>query len=138
MKAIFCISAVAVLLTVACSPCCAEFLLVSVSKERAKELGMEVRSQPAGPNLVCVELEFKAEGELKNFSLVNLRLGEGDNPQLTAPLRKGRSKPGRVAVSFTADRAHLDSSILWVMPEILPEIVYQLRMKDFVEPEKGR
>jgi hypothetical protein len=75
---------------------------------------------------------------LKNFSLVNLRLGEGDNPPLTAPLRKGRSKPGRVAVSFTADRAHLDSSILWVMPEILPEIVYQLRMKDFVEPEKGR
>jgi len=138
MKAIFTISAVAVLLAVACSPCFAEFLLVSVSRERAKELGIEVRSQPAGPNLVRVELEFKAEGELKNFSLVNLRLGEGDNPPLTAPLRKGRSKPGRIAVSFTADRAHLDKSTLWVMPEILPEIVYQLRIKDFVEPEKVR
>jgi hypothetical protein len=138
MKAIFSISAVAVLLAVAPSPCFAEFLLVSVSTERAKELGIEVRSQPAGPNLVRVELEFKAEGELKNFSLVNLRLGEGDNPPLTAPLRKGRSKPGRIAVSFTADRAHLDKSTLWVMPEILPEIVYQLRIKDFVEPEKVR
>jgi hypothetical protein len=138
MKAIFTISVVAVLLAVACSPCCAEFLLVSVSQERAKELGLEVRSQPAGPNLVRLELEFKAEGELKNFSLVNLRLGEGDNPPLTAPLRKGRSKPGRVAVSFTADPAHLDKITLWVMPEVLPEIVYQLRVKDFVETKKGR
>jgi hypothetical protein len=75
---------------------------------------------------------------LKNFSVVNLRLGEGDYPPLTAPLRKGRAKPGRIAVSFTADRAHLDKINLWVMPDVLPEIVYQLRMKDFVEPEKGR
>ena len=137
MKTFLCVFA-AVASLVAPSPCFAEFLLVSVSKERAKELGMEVRSQPAGPNLVRVELEFNAEGKLKNFSVVNLRLGEGDNPPLTAPLRQGRAKPGRIAVSFTADRAHLDNITLWVMPDVLPEIVYQLRMKDFVEPEKGR
>jgi hypothetical protein len=133
MKAIFSISAVAVLLAVAPSPCFAEFLLVSVSTERAKDLGIEVRSQPAGPNLVRVELEFKAEGELKNFSLVNLRLGEGDNPLVTAPLQEDRSKPGRVMVSFTVDRAQLPKLNLRVMvPGGAGGSIYDLQVRDFV------
>ena len=42
-------------------------------------------------------------------------------------------------VSLTADRAQLDKINLRVMvPERLGGIVYQLRIKDFVEPGKGR
>ena len=113
-----------------------------VSKERAKELGMEVRSTAAGPNLLQVELEFKAEGELKNFTQdplknfgrVELRSGKGDNLALAAPLREDRSKPGRVVVSFTADTAQLDKLTLGVMvPETDGGSIYDLRVKDFVE-----
>jgi hypothetical protein len=84
-----------------------------------------------------VELEFKPEGKLKDFSGVDLRIGEGDNPPVTAPLREDRSKPGHVVVSFTSDRAQLDKLKLWVMvPESLGGTIYDLRVKDFVEPKK--
>jgi hypothetical protein len=139
MKTIFNISAVTVFFVVAPSPCFALWGIAPVSKERAKEMGMEVRSSAAGPNHVTVELEFKTEGELKNFSRVDLRIGEGDNPAVRAPLREDRSKPGRVVVSFTADRAQLDKLKLWVfVPESAGGTIYDLRVKDFVELKKDR
>jgi hypothetical protein len=111
----------------------------TVTKERAKELAMEVRSSAAGPDRVSVELEFKAKGELQNFSRVDLRIGEGNNAAVTAPLREDRSKPGVVVVGFTADRAQLDKLKLWVMvPGTLGGSIYGLRVKDFVEPKKDR
>ena len=155
MKTPFNIAVLAVLL-VAPSPCFALWVIASVSKERAKELGMEVRSKAAGPNQVRVELEFKTEGKFEAFSpegkfkhgsLVELRIGEGDklrifeidNTSLTAPLREDRSKPGRVVVSFNADRAHLDKINLWVMvPESDGGTAYVLRVKEFVELKKDR
>ena len=70
---------------------------------------------------------------------MDLRIGEGDNPPVTAPLREDRSKPGRVVVSFTADRAQLDKLKLWVfVPESLGGTIYDLRVKDFVELKKDR
>jgi hypothetical protein len=136
---------VAVLFVVAPSPCFALWVTVPVSKERAKELGMEVRSTAAGPNQVRVELEIKTEGKLERFipggkfedwSGVELRVGEGENPLVTAPLREDRSKPkpGRVVVSFTADRAQLEKLKLRVfVAESDGGTIYVLRVKDFVE-----
>lgn len=139
MKSIFTISALAVFFVVAPSPCFALWGIAPVSKERANEMGMDVRSNAAGPNHVTVELEFKTEGELKKFSRVDLRIGEGDNPPVTAPLREDRSKPGRVVVNFTADRAQLDKLTLWVMvPGSLGGTIYDLRVTDFVELKKDR
>ena len=137
MKTAFGIAVLAVLLT-STSPCFALGFVKNVSKDGAKELGMEVRSEAAGTNQVRVELEFKVEGRLKNFSSVDLWLGEGDSPSLSASLQEDRSKPGQVAVSFTADRAHLDKIALRVTVVEAGRGVYVLRMKDFVEPEKGR
>ena len=131
MKAAFSIAVLAVVL-VAPGRCFALWEIVVVSNELAKKMGMQVRSEAAGPDQVRVELEFKTEGKFEAFSpegkfrhgsLVELRIGEGDklrifeidNTSLTAPLREDRSKPGRVVVSFNADRAHLDKINLWVM-----------------------
>jgi hypothetical protein len=137
MKTAFNIAVLAVLL-VAHSPCFAAWDVEIVSKERAKELDMEVRST-AGPKHVRVELEFKVEGPLKNFSRVDLRIGEGDNLAVTAPLQEDRSKPGRIVVSFSADRAHLDKINLRVMvSESLGGTIYHLPVKDFVERKKDR
>jgi len=149
MKTLFGIAVLAVLL-VAPSPCFALWVTVRVSKERAKELGMEVRTTEAGPNQVRVELEFKTEGKFEKFSPegkfrdysgVELRIGEGKDPLVTAPLREDRSKPkpGRVVVSFTADRTQLDKLKLWVfVPESDGGTIYDLRVKDFVEPKNGK
>jgi hypothetical protein len=142
MKTTFNISVLAVWLAVAPSPCFALWDLEIVSRERAKELGMEVRSTAAGSSHVRVELEFKAEGVLKNFSHVDLRFGQGDNFVVAAPLREDRSKPGRVTVSFTADSAQLDKLTLRVMVPFRDGgaggSTHELRVKDFVEVKNDR
>ena len=147
MKTAFSLAVLAVLL-VAPGRCFALWEIASVSKEQAKELGMEVRSTAAGPNQVRVELEFKTEGTFEGFSPegkfkegrgVELRIGEGKNPLVTAPLREDRSKPGRVVVSFTADSAQLEKLKLWVfVPESDGGTIYDLRVKDFVDLKKDR
>jgi hypothetical protein len=94
---------------------------------------------------VSVELEIKTNGALKRFTEstskdfggVRLRVGDGDNPSLTARLQEDRSKPGRVVVSFTADRTQLDRLALWVyVPGELGRAIYKLRVKDFIEPKR--
>jgi hypothetical protein len=132
MKAAFGIAALAILL-VAPGVCFAMWDIELVGKERAKALGMQVRSEPVSPTRIRVELEFKTEGELKHFGSVELCIGERANPSVRAPLREDRSKPGRVVVSFTADPADLDKLSLQVMvPETLGGSIYELRVKDFV------
>src|SRR5262245_51178026 len=146
MKTAFSLAVLAVLL-VAPGRCFALWVIASVSKERAKELGMEIRSmadRPNQPNQVRVELEFKTEGKLEKFSPegkfrdysgVELRIGEGRSPLVTAPLREDRSKPGpkpgRVVFSFAADRAQLEKLRLWVfVPESDGGTIYDLAVKD--------
>jgi len=128
----------AVLLVVAPSPCFALWEIAQVTRDRAKELGMEIRSKAAGPKAVRLELEVAIKGKLKKFSRVDLRISEGGKSLVIAPLREDRSKPGRVVVGFAADRAHLDKITLWVMvPDMIPGgTIYELRVKDFVELDK--
>ena len=146
MKTFLTISILAILLVITPGKCFALWEVASVDKARAEQMGMEIRSEPSGPNHVRVELEFKIDGPLKNFtegvlrnySRVELRVGEGDNPPVTAPLREDRSKPGRIIVSFIADQAELAKISLWVMvAEPLGGTIYDLRMKDFVTPKDG-
>lgn len=140
MKSILSLAAAAVLLILlAPSTCLALWGIERVTSERAKELGMEVRSIAAGPKQVRVELEFKVEGELKDFSRVDLRVGQGDNPPVTAPLKEDRSKPGSATVSFSADRTQVDQLSLWVfVPGSLGGTIYDLRVKEFVDLKKDR
>src|SRR5688572_11099949 len=99
---------------------------------------MEVRSSPSGPKHLRVELEFKAEGKLKDFSQIELRLDQGENPTLYAALREDRSKPGHIAVSFTADTAQLEKLTLQVAVPFRDGgaggTYYILKVKDFLEP----
>ncbi len=122
-------------LALAPSSCLALWVYAPVSKERAKEMGMEVRAAPAGPNQVTVDLEFAIAKDFSGpRSGVELQIGKRDKPEVTAPLREDRSKEGRVVVSFTADRAQLDKLTLSVrVPESDGGIIYSLRVKDFVE-----
>jgi hypothetical protein len=151
MKTIVNIVAFAVLFTAAPNRCFALWDIADISVEEAKKLGLEIRSQAAGPNHIGVELEFKTEGKFKAFgpegkykdrSRVELTIGQRDNPQVTAALREDRSKAGRVVVGFTADRAQLLQSSLRVNAPYedggAGGITYVIRMKDVVEPKKDR
>jgi hypothetical protein len=140
MKAIFNIAVLSVLYVVGPSLCFAEMRIEHLSKERAKKLGMEIRLKGDGPNEVWVELEFKAEGELKDFIHVSLEITEGEKLLVGyAPLRDHPSNSGRVRVGFIANRAYLDKVTLRVVTGRLKDMKgHDLRVKDFVEPEKVR
>jgi len=134
------ITLLAVLLVFGPSPCFADWVIGPVSKERAKVLGMEIRSKENGPAEICVELEIKTEGELRNFGRghrehVEMQMRDGERCLVSAPLNEDRSKPGLVIVSFTADRVHLDMITLRVwISQGLGGVIHELRVKDFVEP----
>jgi hypothetical protein len=137
MKTVLHLSAMSALLLFTPNPCFALWGIAPVSKERAKELGLDVRWNAAGPDDVRVELEFKTVGLLKDVSHVDLRIGAGDKSLVVAPLKEDRSKPGCVVVSFAANRSRLDQLTLWVMvPESRGGTAYEIRVKDFVEPGK--
>jgi hypothetical protein len=116
--------------------------ILSLTKEEAKGVGIEVRAKPAGPDHARVELEFKPEGKLKDFTHVELSMTEGEKSVVVfAQLRETRSTSGSVVVSFTAGRAYLEKTTLSVVmhsPGEAGDHTYKLRMKDFVELEKGR
>jgi len=144
-KTIMNISVLTFLLVVASSKCSAMGRAERVSKERAKVLGMEIRAKASGTNAVLLELEFKTEGALKLFSpennsRVELTIKDGEKLLLgDAALREKRSSSGSVVVSFWSNRAYLDKIVLIVFVSgQLPGGAYELRMSDFLEPEKSR
>ncbi len=137
MKTILSISILAFLFVAASCPCFAMMSIEPVSKERAKELGIEVRSKAAGPEATRVELEFGIKGELKSFGRVDLEINEGGKLRLFASLKEEQSQPGCVLVGFAADPANLDKITLRVVVGIPSDMVgYELRVKDFVALEK--
>jgi hypothetical protein len=141
MKTILNISALTLLLVAASSRCFAEMTIEHVSRERAKALGMEIRTKASGTNAVWVELEFKAEGKFKDFSHVSLEIKEGKQLLVGyAALREKRSSSGSVVVNFMANRAFLDKITLTVVVDDVPMggSGYEVQVKDFVELEKVR
>jgi hypothetical protein len=111
-----------------------------VSKERAKEMGIEVRLTDSGPKDFWVELEFKPEGKLKDYSHVSLEIRDGDKLLVGyAALQEKRTDSGSVVVRFMADRAYLDKITLSVVAGFPTNMTgHELRVKDFVEPAKDR
>ena len=120
MKTIFNISAVTFLLIAASSPCFAEMTIEDVSKEWAKEMGVTMRSHKNGDAGVAVWLEFKTNGKLKDFSRVDLQIGEGKSRIMSAPLLASHPSPGSVAVQFSAYPAYLATSTLTIVVADVP------------------
>jgi hypothetical protein len=138
MKTLLRLSVLTFLLALGASPCFGMISIVDVSKERAKEMGMEVRALGAGPEGVWVEVEFELKGELKSFNRVNLEISDGKKLVLSsALLPEERAKPGHVLVVFTAGRAQLDKINLTVVVGI-GDVGYGVRVKEFVDLAKIR
>jgi hypothetical protein len=142
MKLTLNIAVLAFLLAAAPSLCFALREITPLTREQAKAMGIEVRAKPAGPDAVWLELEFKPEGTLKQFTHVELKMTEGEKSLvISAPLRETRSSSGSIIVTLTAGRAHLEKTTLSVVmrdPREAGDHTYELRMKDFVDLEKVR
>ena len=114
--------------------------IAPLTKERAKEFGVELRMKENGPNEVWVELEFKAVGSLKDFIRVSLEISDGEKFLLGySALKETRSPSGSISVQFLANRAFLDKLTLSIVTGFpTAELGYDLRLKDFVEPAKAK
>src|SRR5436190_13729534 len=81
------ISVLTCLLFLTPSVCLAVADIETVSKDRAKELGLEVRANAAGSDTVRVELEFEAKS-LPSYSRVDLDIRDGGKLLLSCSLRE--------------------------------------------------
>ena len=140
MKTVFNIFVLAVLLVVAPNRSYALESIEIVTKERAKALGLEIRTNAAGPDAVRVVLEFETKGELKDYHRVALELYDGEKLLVTSTLKEDESKEGRVVVAFAADRAKLDLFTLKVVTQRGPRdrTGHVIQVKNFVELDKLR
>ncbi len=108
-----------------------------VSNERAKALEVSVRAKASGPKHVWVELEFKTEGELKNFSHVSMEIRDGKELLVGyAPMEAKRTNSGTVVFRFIASRAYLDKITLRIVEGELTNMVgHEFPLRDFVDLE---
>lgn len=137
MKTIRLFGTLAFLLLANSNLCLALMEIDFLTPARAKELGMEIRTMPVGSDAVRVELEFPAKGVFQNFSRVDLDFSDKGKSLLSSSLREERPKPGRIMVSFAADRAKLDKLTLRVVTGVPMQMMgYELRVKDFVDLAK--
>ena len=126
--------AVLVLFAAACESCLAMISTRNVSKDQAKELGIELRAKPNGPKEAWIELEFKPEGQLKEFHHVSVEIRDGEQFLLGwTPLEAKRTDSGRVVVRVMGNRAFLEKLTLRVVTGALGDAGYDLRIKDLVD-----
>jgi hypothetical protein len=139
MKTLLHLCVMAVVLLTASSRCFAMIEIEHVDKPRAKALGIDVRVTAAGNDSVRVIVEFQAAGQLKSFKRVELAMRDGEKFTVSASLLNEGTQPGHVFVSCYVARAQLDQLTLRVVTESgLERAGYDLRIKDFFEPAKGK
>jgi hypothetical protein len=118
--------------------------IMDVSKKRAKELGITVRSRPSANHDVWVQVEFKAAGAMKEFRWADLELRQGEKRLVTAalmPKKPTQESPSESKLlEFYIDPAALPNSTvtIFVYAEPLSGIGYRLQMKDFLPQAASR
>jgi hypothetical protein len=137
MKTLPHLAVLATLLIATCGPCLAMISVETVTKARAKELGIELRGKANGPKEAWVELELRPEGKLKGFDHVSLEIRDGENFLLGwTPLESKKTPTGSVIVRVMANRAFLEKVTLRVVCGVMGDEGQDLRVKDFVDLAK--
>jgi len=129
------VSVLTFLLFAASSQCLAMLSIEDVSTNRAKELGVTIRTNMNGQAGIQVWMEFKTEGELKKITYVELQIGDGEHRIMSAPLLVSYPSPERGTVRFSAYPAYLSKCILTIAVYGGPkgDRGYRFKVKDFVE-----
>ena len=112
-----------------------------LSKNEAKEHGLEIRHRAAGADHVGVTVTFSPKGRWAAFekpsqlNYVELSLeGDDGRPSLRTRLREDRSEKDRVSVFFTVERSQLHQIRIWLTRRIT-DVADVVRMEDFIPLE---
>jgi hypothetical protein len=120
-------------------PCAAVMSIENVSTARAKQMGIQLTATANGPREAWIKLEFRPQGELKDFQHVSLEVRDGEKFLLGwTPLRDKRTSSGAVAVSLMANRAFLENVSLRIVTGAMGDVGRDLRIKDFVDLKQLR
>ena len=139
MKAISHISVLALLLLGAARPCYALRSIGFVTKEKAKEWGLEVRLEGSGREQAWLEMEFNPAGELKDFHHVELEINKGEKFLLGyAPLQETKLQSRRVRIRFLVNRAFAEKISLCIVVGVMQDVGYEVRVKEFVQAKKTK
>jgi hypothetical protein len=131
--------AVLILFAAVCGKCLADMSIRHVSKDVAKELGIELRAKPNGPKEAWIELEFKPEGKLADFHHVSLEIRDEKKFQLGwTPLKDERTSTGSVIVRLMGNREFLEKVTLRVVRGATADVGDDLRISDFVDLKELR
>lgn len=108
-----------------------------ITPKDAKEMSIEVRTTPSGPEAFWLELEFKPEGKLKDYQHVELEIQEGDKTLIAyAALSEKRSNDGKVTVRFMIARAFVEKVTLSIITGFPSNYSgNEIRLRDFIPPQ---
>jgi predicted small secreted protein len=116
MKTFLRILALVALTAASSLPCTAMRGVGRVSKDQAAAMGLEVKATPSGPDAAWIELVFKPEGKLKNYSHVELQIFDGATPLVAyAAMGEKRAANGSITVGLMVQRAYLEKVTLAVI-----------------------
>jgi hypothetical protein len=101
--------------------------------EAEKDYGIKITTQEFGPHQTGVTLEFKEDGELKDFTSVEMRIMQGDRSLVFATLHT-KSANGVATARFGVDPAVLRDCQITIYQYAAPhgDVAYRMRVKDFV------
>ena len=135
MKTKVAIMVLGLLVLAATCQCLAYMSIGVISPAEAKQCGLVVRARPNGPKEVCVQLEFKAEGRLKDFSHVSLEIGDETGFFGWCALEAKRSDSGSIVVGyFLMSRAFLQKVTLRIVTGTPMDYAgSDVRLADFVD-----
>ena len=113
-----------------------------VTKNEAQALGIDIRAKPSGPKNVWVELEFKAEGGMKDFQHVSMEIRDGKELLVGyAPMKAERQDSGKVKYTCMANRKYVDKITLSIVTARIPNglgdmVGHELQLKEFIDITK--
>ncbi|MBN2438047.1 MAG: hypothetical protein JXL20_05535 [Deltaproteobacteria bacterium] len=119
--------------------CCALMSIAEIHLGQAQELGVEVRTTPAGDDTLWIELEVKTDGTLENFDHVSMAIKQDGRTLVSyVQLREKRLDADRVSVRFLANRCYVDKITLRIVAGTpMNRVGYDVKLNDFIDLEKG-
>ena len=136
MKNTLSLCVLALLMAAFSNQCFAMMAIEFISRDSAKDLGIQIRATPSGPEAAVIALEFNPE-KFKDFNCVYLDIREGEKFLMGyTPLKEKRTKEGTIVVGLTANREFLEKVTLTIVTGtsgLLDLVGHELRVKDFVD-----
>ena len=112
--------------------------ILDVSPDKAKQLGITVRSQPSANDDLMVIVEFKKQGDMKEFRWADMELSRNGKRVISSAIQPRNTDKDTVRLDLYMDPAAIpDTSVtIFVYSQPRSGIGYRLKLKDFL-PQKA-